>query len=226
MHARDEDATYEQIAERLRADIAAGRYAPGERMPPERALAERFGVQRHTVRRGLQLLATEGLVHPRLRKGVFVTEDLVADWDLSADPAPAAAEVGTAEPEDEINGVRLAELLDFGGSELAIRRVSVVTVGSHPAAILADYIPYETARNTPLMHKAPADPAAAISGADDSEQSFRVRTVTLAEAARLKVPATAPVLDVVKRCGPARGGRRPLLRHRVYRTGPRVTFTP
>ena len=60
------------IAQDLRADIAAGRYAPGDKLPTEAALAGRFGVNRHTVRRALGDMAEAGEIHRRRGAGVFV----------------------------------------------------------------------------------------------------------------------------------------------------------
>lgn len=57
----------------LEADLAAGRWNPGDRLPTEAQLAQRFGVNRHTVRRALAALAEAGLVHARRGAGVFVT---------------------------------------------------------------------------------------------------------------------------------------------------------
>ncbi|MGY6635137.1 MAG: phosphonate metabolism transcriptional regulator PhnF [Alkalilacustris sp.] len=57
----------------LEADLSAGRYRPGDRLPSEAALAARFGVNRHTLRRALAALADAGLVHARRGAGVFVT---------------------------------------------------------------------------------------------------------------------------------------------------------
>jgi len=51
-----------QIAEQIRASILAGEFAPGDRLPPERELAEMFGVSRPSVREALNLLASTGLV--------------------------------------------------------------------------------------------------------------------------------------------------------------------
>jgi GntR family phosphonate transport system transcriptional regulator len=53
--------------------MARGAYAPGDRLPTEAALATRFGVNRHTVRRALADLAEAGVVQPRRGSGVFVT---------------------------------------------------------------------------------------------------------------------------------------------------------
>lgn len=60
------------IAETLRNEITTGQYPPGAKLPTEAALAERFGVNRHTVRHALQALADAGLVYARRGSGVFV----------------------------------------------------------------------------------------------------------------------------------------------------------
>lgn len=62
-----------RIRAALEADLAAGRYLPGDRLPSEATLAARFGVNRHTLRRALAALAEAGLVHARRGAGVFVT---------------------------------------------------------------------------------------------------------------------------------------------------------
>ncbi|MDD2365483.1 MAG: FadR/GntR family transcriptional regulator [Desulfuromonadaceae bacterium] len=51
-----------QIAEQIRTSILAGEFAPGDKLPPERELAEMFGVSRPSVREALNLLASSGLV--------------------------------------------------------------------------------------------------------------------------------------------------------------------
>lgn len=63
---------WKAIADALRSDLAEGRYSKGDKLPTEAALAERFGVNRHTVRHGISALAEEGLVHSRRGAGVFV----------------------------------------------------------------------------------------------------------------------------------------------------------
>lgn len=63
---------WQAIANALRADMAEGRYGAGDKLPTEAALAERFGVNRHTVRHGLSALVDEGLVRTRRGAGAFV----------------------------------------------------------------------------------------------------------------------------------------------------------
>jgi len=72
---------WQRIADELRADILEGRVAPGERLPNEQSLADRFGVNRHTLRQAVQALAREGHVQVRQGSGTFVRE-LVLDYAL------------------------------------------------------------------------------------------------------------------------------------------------
>ena len=65
---------WRSIADALTNDIASGRYRPGDRLPTEAELSARFGVNRHTVRRGLAALAEAGLTHARRGAGVFVAQ--------------------------------------------------------------------------------------------------------------------------------------------------------
>lgn len=56
----------------MASDINEGRYTPGDKLPTEAALARRFGVNRHTIRRALGDLAKTGAVYSRRGSGVFV----------------------------------------------------------------------------------------------------------------------------------------------------------
>lgn len=61
---------YEQIAEYLRGLIATSE--PGDRLPSDAELCDRFGVSRMTARQAVQVLASEGLVVRRRGAGTFV----------------------------------------------------------------------------------------------------------------------------------------------------------
>jgi DNA-binding FadR family transcriptional regulator len=63
---------YEQVAERLAADIRAGVLAPGERLPSERDLARTFEVSRASVREAIASLQLQGVVETRKGAGTFV----------------------------------------------------------------------------------------------------------------------------------------------------------
>ncbi|WP_321790038.1 phosphonate metabolism transcriptional regulator PhnF [Paraburkholderia sp. J94] len=65
---------WKQIETSLLSEIATGAIAPGERLPSECALAERFNVNRHTVRRALAELSAQDYVQIENGRGAFVTE--------------------------------------------------------------------------------------------------------------------------------------------------------
>lgn len=65
-------AIWREIEGALRSEIEGGLYRPGDKLPTEAALATRFGVNRHTVRRALAAMEGEGLTHARRGAGVFV----------------------------------------------------------------------------------------------------------------------------------------------------------
>ncbi|HWI62977.1 MAG TPA: FadR/GntR family transcriptional regulator [Symbiobacteriaceae bacterium] len=69
---------YQQIVEQISRMIGDGSLKPGDRLPPERQLAEEFGVSRAAVREALSALGLMGLVEVRPGEGTFVrsaTED-------------------------------------------------------------------------------------------------------------------------------------------------------
>ena len=72
------------ISEKLREWIVSGQYSPGEQLPSEHQLIEKFGVSRITVRRALSNLAHQGLVVSRRGKGVFVKEQRKVAYSLSS----------------------------------------------------------------------------------------------------------------------------------------------
>jgi GntR family transcriptional regulator, transcriptional repressor for pyruvate dehydrogenase complex len=57
--------THQVVTERLRHAIHIGTYLPGDKLPPERALAQQLGVSRMTVREAIRVLRTEGYVSSR-----------------------------------------------------------------------------------------------------------------------------------------------------------------
>lgn len=68
---------YSQIAARLEAQIAAGKLAPGTRLPAERELSDTWRVNRLTLRQALHLLEAKGLLVRRRGAGNYVSEPVI-----------------------------------------------------------------------------------------------------------------------------------------------------
>jgi GntR family histidine utilization transcriptional repressor len=65
---------YEQVKAWIRGHIASGRWRPGDPVPSESALMQKFGISRMTVNRALRELAGEGLVHRVQGSGTTVAQ--------------------------------------------------------------------------------------------------------------------------------------------------------
>jgi DNA-binding GntR family transcriptional regulator len=72
-------ALYEEVAELLRQRIFARELEPGSRID-ELRIAEALGISRTPLREALKVLAAEGLVTMKVRRGAYVTE--VSEKDL------------------------------------------------------------------------------------------------------------------------------------------------
>lgn len=80
---------YQRIAEAITQAIAAGRYAPGARLPAERDLAEEFAVSRPTIREAMIALEIRGLIEARHGSGIYVSrvpigEPVTPELDVGA----------------------------------------------------------------------------------------------------------------------------------------------
>src|SRR6202167_4573033 len=64
---------YEQIVQQVEDSILKGQLKPGDQLPAERDLAQRFGVSRTAVREGVKTLREKGLVEAYSGRGTFVT---------------------------------------------------------------------------------------------------------------------------------------------------------
>jgi GntR family transcriptional regulator, transcriptional repressor for pyruvate dehydrogenase complex len=65
---------YEQIVQQIEESIVKGDLKPGDQLPAERDLAQRFGVSRTAVREAVKALREKGLVEAYSGKGTFITD--------------------------------------------------------------------------------------------------------------------------------------------------------
>ncbi len=109
-----ESALYETVAERLRQRILGHVLGPGSWID-EKALAEEFGISRTPLREALKVLASEGLVTMKLRRGAYVTEVSARDLRevfhllalLEGDAAATVARNASTEQLDELERLHL-----------------------------------------------------------------------------------------------------------------------
>lgn len=66
---------YEQVLQRLRQYVAEGGLRAGDRLPPERDLAQRLGVSRASVKQAIVVLEVQGLVEVRHGGGTYLVRD-------------------------------------------------------------------------------------------------------------------------------------------------------
>lgn len=97
----DGSPRYQAIARAMRDDLRAGRLSPGQRLPPQRALAAALGLDLTTVTRAFNLAREMGLTEARAGRGSFIRAAAaeaveppvppVIDLSMNMPPQPEAA---------------------------------------------------------------------------------------------------------------------------------------
>jgi DNA-binding GntR family transcriptional regulator len=98
---------YEDVADRLREQIFSKQLPPGSWLD-EQNLADQFGISRTPMREAIKVLASEGLITIKMRRGAYVTEVVRRDLEqiftiLSLLEGQAAKEAATKATEAELN---------------------------------------------------------------------------------------------------------------------------
>lgn len=123
---------YRALADVMGRDIAAGRLVAGERLPPQRDLADALGVTVPTITRAYALAARRGLIDGTVGRGTFVRPPLSADLadapiDLSVNAVPAHAHLGEL-------AARLELPADAGRRAMLLAYPPRAGLGTHRAA--------------------------------------------------------------------------------------------
>jgi GntR family transcriptional regulator len=155
---RSPEPAYRQIADELRAAIKRGELAPGDRLPSEAELVERYGTAQGTVREAIAVLRAEGLVMSRQGRGVFVQTPPLVHRFASAehlrrhgvDRPPGQREhrllkVGPVSPPSQV-----AERLRLEAGQVALVRQSLLLVDGQPVQLSDSYWSYDLLRGTRL----------------------------------------------------------------------------
>ena len=208
LRPRSRTPVWAQIEERLAERIEEGHLAVGERLPPERELAEWLGVSRMTVRQALGALAARGLVERGVGRGTFVRAPGKVVHDLSGtlgfteqlgrQGIAAGAELVSAVEEQATEAVAAALEIDPGSSTLRVRRVR--SAAGRPLALEDSWLP--AARFPGLLERDLGGSLYALMrdgyGLEPTEAVERLEPVVARahEAALLGVPEGAPLMLV------------------------------
>lgn len=135
MLAMPEMVEREDALAALRAFIVAGKYCPGDRLPPERDLIVRLGMTRTKLRRALEALEREGTIWRHVGKGTF----------LAAEGSGRLAELGRQVTPGQMMRARLAlepalaKEAAIGASAEAVARIRLSRSRATEAATWDEY---------------------------------------------------------------------------------------
>jgi GntR family transcriptional regulator len=169
--AGGDNPLYQQIANDLRAAIRDLELAPGDQVPTEMDLAQRYGVSRNTARMALNALAHEGLITAgRARAGRLVRRRERMNWTHRVERGPRSghrvtglddfidqslAQGRVPEQSIEVSIVAateyIAERLEVPPGENLVVRRRLRSVDGQPSSISESYYLFEFAHGTPLL---------------------------------------------------------------------------
>jgi DNA-binding GntR family transcriptional regulator len=140
---------YEEVADQLRVRIFAHELAPGTWID-EQTLAKEFGISRTPLREAIKVLAAEGLITMKLRRGAYVTEVNRGDLEqiftiLSLLEGQAAKEAATKAQEKDLNELDDMHLrLEKAAADRNLEQFFEVNVRFHERVIAIANNPWMT----------------------------------------------------------------------------------
>ncbi|MDF2720473.1 MAG: hypothetical protein K0Q59_148 [Paenibacillus sp.] len=142
---------YEQLKQIIEQQIQEGKLEPGEQIPSERELCEKFDVSRVTVRQALALAVNEGLLYRTHGRGTFVADNARVEQPLSElnsfqdswakQGLIASTEIIRAETLP--NDLYLSRLLNVKMSEQIMNLQLLGSGDGRPVVYYNSYFPYE-----------------------------------------------------------------------------------
>ena len=201
---------WSHVKHQLADEIVRGDLKPGDRLPPEAELVDRFGVSRHTVRRAMAELVELGLIRVEQGRGAFV-HGSVLHYRLSSKVTHSenvlrqgrttnnqflAVEM-TIASEEVADGLAI----EVGSPVYAINSLS--RVDGVPIATSWNYLPKERFPNLPLR-KRKSTSMSSVYAKNGFNDYVRLKTIitarppTDAEARLLQQPTSRWVLVTKK----------------------------
>ena len=135
---------YEQIVQQIEESIVKGDLKPGDQLPAERELAQRFGVSRTAVREAVKALREKGLVEAYSGRGTFITDGTTQAVRQSLDLMVKIGQPEGAKHLAEVRAILEPEIAALAAeriqeSELATMREAVAVMdrsGQEPQAFI------------------------------------------------------------------------------------------
>ncbi len=206
---------YHRVANVLRREIQEGRLAPGDRLPAETDLVERFQVSLPTIRQAMGVLRAEGLIESRQGIGTFV-KDQRRRQRRSRDRYGRARKdqkLLTADLRHEITFAGRSPAPDYiaelmmvpRGTEVVIRRRLLFDKATgRPEEIGASYLPADIAGGTFLEEPTVVPKALFLCMEELAQKRYArardqwiVRPASPDESDTLDIPVGSPVLNVL-----------------------------
>ncbi|MCL2790316.1 MAG: FadR family transcriptional regulator [Desulfobulbus sp.] len=119
----DKKYTYTVLIERIGTMIRNGELQPGNKLPPERKLAEMFGVSRSSLRQAFQVLAERGIIESRQGDGTYLLSVIEAPLSVDAIADAISEQSGLLH---EI--VEFRQIIEPRLAALAARRIAPETI--------------------------------------------------------------------------------------------------
>lgn len=234
-------ARWHLVGEKLRQEMSQGLIEPGERLPTEFDLANRFGVARQTIRRALANLQSEGLVRPEHGRGNYVTKKAL-EYRIAARQTfeQNLLDQNMTASQRVINlhtrrcSASLANQLDLGVDDEVTTVTMIANADGVPVAISNNYVPASVATKTSRVESL----VGKKNGSDYSIRSFLrdngiedyqrrdmklyARPITYGEANQLDAKNSEVIIETQTLC--VDGGGAPVLFTIIAYRGAMVSF--
>lgn len=210
-----------QLADELRGQIRRGELKPGDRLPPERALAETYGISRPTVSAALAVLKSEALLSSGPGRGTFVRQNPpvrlafsrfsrqmrepgLGPWEAATRRAGVQGETRMLAVEHQAADDELAYRLGIEAGAQVILRSRMMLAEGHPTQIQSAWYPLDLVDGTEL-----ARPGKIVDGVfaalerigrppATATEEVATRAPTPEESAMLRLGSGVPVFVVTR----------------------------
>lgn len=211
---------YLQVAAELRAQIASGALAPGDKLPTESALMARYGVSRTVAKNAILVLKTEGTVEGMRGSGVYVRREhrlrrmahgrqaREVGGSLFAEDARAAGHAGTWRHRSERTTAdsAVAQRLGIHSDDPVMRTEYTFFADDEPIQLSTSWEPLAITENTDVMWPEDGPVTGVIARMDrigvhitDFVERITHQAAGADEIERLKLPARGAPLFRIER---------------------------